>query len=256
MLSSIAEWEDFSEPMISDAPEIHSALAKPCSSGSWVPWVAEFARVIYNERGLESLYDKILITRVNMALEEDASNDRDEIATFVLGPGFFESHNYNDPESRTGKILPDWIVVQGDFSCHTDSLPSLAELVRDRKILAVGDKKLTRQAYDALNESKASSADDCVPWTESCLPSYIAQVQQYAVDLYTRFAFILTERELVLVQFVAETETTPRKPGGRGLRSESTWTAQWRELPSDFRTSDPIPEHGGHDGNAEASLNP
>lgn len=91
-LGPIYEWKSFNKDSISQSDLLRPALTKHCTPGSatWVPWIA---RIIYNERGLESLYDKTLVSRVNIALAEGAATDPDSRISIVIGPGAFESAN-------------------------------------------------------------------------------------------------------------------------------------------------------------------
>ncbi|KAL6837449.1 hypothetical protein V8C40DRAFT_279322 [Trichoderma camerunense] len=202
----IDEWTDFDVDKISLDPLIARSLLISCK-GRWEPQVPTFARVIYNERQLEALYLLTLITRVNIALDKAIPSEEDRIA-IVIGPGAFESVS---PEADAKSLKPDWIVVQGNFNIGLNpyEFPSLDELAKKRKILVVGDTKLVRQ----LDKKRK------VPYTDACHRNFLRQVQDYCRSMYTRFGFILSNKELVVVKFERGQESSPRGPDQRGLRS-------------------------------------
>ncbi|OQE10125.1 hypothetical protein PENFLA_c001G00627 [Penicillium flavigenum] len=220
-------WQAFQSSNISN-PRMRAFLDKQFTT-RWQAWLPDLARVIYNERQLESLYYNTLITRVNIALQ-NAIPSEDPRVTVVVCPGSFDSFRDNGTETT---ILPDWVVVEGTYTPHDVSVPTLDELVSKGKIIAVGDTKLVRQ-----QEEKIKYAEAVVNGTHSCHRAYLAQVQHYAHMLSTRFGFILTNKELVLAQFLREEEATPRLPRQRGLRSSMLPQQLLPELPPDFKSSD------------------
>lgn len=192
----------------------------------WQAWIADLARIIYNERQLEAFYDKTFITRVNIALQ-NAIPQHEPRVTIVEGPGSFDSY---DPDYADGKetvILPDWIVIEGSYSPIDIDFPAIENLASERKILAVGDTKLVL----GLGE------EDVVPGTYSCLKGDLAQVQHYSRMLRTRFGFILSNTELVVAQFLREEDATPRQL--RGLRSSTRPGELHTGVRSNFNSSDP-----------------
>ncbi|KAM6485431.1 hypothetical protein HDV62DRAFT_286815 [Trichoderma sp. SZMC 28011] len=201
-------WLDFDVERISSQPSIAACLNRSCAV-SWEPQIPRFARVVYSERQLEALFLQTLITRVNIALDKAIPPNEERIAILV-GPGAFESVS---AEASVQRLLPDWIVVQGDFDigmeAYSHSLPVLKDLAREGKILAVGDTKLVRKGGGSDNAS----------YTKACHHEFLRQLQDYCLNLYTRFGFILSNEELVVVQVMAAQEASPRKAEQRGLRS-------------------------------------
>ncbi|KAL6701719.1 hypothetical protein J3F84DRAFT_399414 [Trichoderma pleuroticola] len=199
-------WLEFDVESISSQPSIVACLNRPCAV-RWEPQIPRFARVVYSERQLEALLLQTLITRVNIALDKAIPANEERIAILV-GPGAFESVS---AEASTQRLLPDWIVFQGDFDIDmgTDLLPVLKDLAREGKILAVGDTKLVRKGGSSSNVSH----------TKACHHDFLRQVQDYCLNLYTRFGFILSNEELVVVQAMPAQEASPRKAEQRGLRS-------------------------------------
>lgn len=220
----------------------------------WQVWMPDLARIIYNERQLESLYYNTLITRVNIALEH-AIPPEDPRITVVVCPGSFNSY---DPHSSDGKetlILPDWIVIEGTYTPQDVSFPRLDQLALEGKIIAVGDTKLVRHQSKPGGVSEIfRSPGHVVDGTHSCHRGYLAQVQHYARMLRTRFGFVLTNKELVLAQFLREDEATPRLPRQRGLRSLTQSSQLQRGVPSDFRSSELWDGFDG-DGGCKKPLN-
>ena len=76
------------------------------------------------------------------------------------------------------------------------------------KIFAVGEVKIVRE----------NKAGDVVVGTLSCSRGDFAQLQHYYVMLHTRFGFIISNDELVVVQFLRKEDETPRHLSQRGLR--------------------------------------
>lgn len=151
------------------------------------------------------------------------------------------------PHSAVTAILPDWVVIQGSYTSHDDELPDLQDFVDDGDIIAVGDTKLFQeQPNSKTTEDESENHKTIVEGTHSCHPNWLAQVQHYAHTLGTRFGFVITNKELVLAQFLGEEETSPRLQ--RGLRSSTLPEHLGRGLPSDFETSDTraADERGGH----------
>ncbi|KKO97232.1 hypothetical protein THAR02_10665 [Trichoderma harzianum] len=242
-------WLEFDAEYISSQPSIAACLKRPCAV-SWEPQIPRFARVVYSERQLEALFLQTLITRVNIALDKAIPPNEERIAILV-GPGAFESVS---AEASVQRLLPDWIVVQGDFDigmeAYSHSLPVLKDLAREGKILAVGDTKLVRKGGGSDNAS----------YTKACHHEFLRQLQDYCLNLYTRFGFILSNEELVVVQVMAAQEASPRKAEQRGLRSngghrlepglDSQGTDSLNSLNSMNQDGDddaPMSEHNGRD---------
>lgn len=206
----IHHWTEFDVHRISLDPLITNCLSMPCEV-RWEPQVPTFSRVIYSERQLEALYLQTLITRVNIALDKAIPSTEDRIA-IVIGPGAFENVS---PEATAKTLIPDWIVVQGkfDIGLDADALPILKDLAAKRKILAVGDTKLVRQR---------DRKQPRVLYTNACHRDFLRQVQDYCLNLYTRFGFVLSNEELVVAKFERAQDSSPRKPNQRGLRSNGT----------------------------------
>ncbi|KAL7908600.1 hypothetical protein GGI35DRAFT_451586 [Trichoderma velutinum] len=206
-LAAVINWPEFDVQSTSLDPLIAICLKMPCEV-RWRPHVPEFARVIYCERQLEALYLQTLITRVNIALDKAIPPEEERI-TIVVGPGAFESVTV---ESSAERVLPDWIVVQGNFdiTMGANLMPRLDDLVEQHRILAVGDTKLVRNG---------GSIPDPIPHTRACHPNFLRQIQDYCANLCTRFGFILSNRELIVAQFKRAEEAAPRGVEERGLRS-------------------------------------
>ena len=233
VVGEVEYWQEF--PSSNMSSSIHAALDKQFTP-RWQGWLPDFARAIYNERQLECLYYSTLITRVNLALQHAIPSGHPQV-TVVMCPGSFDS--LGDGEMAT-TILPDWVVIEGPYT-QNGRFPNLETLVLQRKIIAVGDTKLVRLRENAdAAQQEARDAKDFVASTHSCHASYLAQVQHYAHMLGTRFAFILTNEELLLAQFLRETEASPRLPSQRGLRSSTLPHRLRPGLPIDFRSSDPL----------------
>ncbi|KAJ5724953.1 hypothetical protein N7493_006681 [Penicillium malachiteum] len=214
VLGQPEERRSFSSPNILHARALQNLLGRRITP-QWQPWIPDAFRVIYSERMLETLYIDTLITRVNIALQH-AIPSGDRRVTIIVCPGAFDSHARDDEEGKSTTILPDFVVLE-DFK-------TLDQLASNHKVLAVGDVKIAN-----------GNARDTVLGTHSCHWNYLAQVQHYAVMTNTRFGFALSNKELVLAQFLCGDETSPRGQGQRGL-------------PSDFKTSDT----GKSDGSAAA----
>ncbi|KAJ5751500.1 uncharacterized protein N7511_008465 [Penicillium nucicola] len=232
VLGQTQSWHSFYSHDIHSAPILRHSLGTEFIP-QWQAWISDVARVIYSERMLENLYSSTLITRVNIALQQ-AIPPGDHRITIITCPGAFDSH---DPDVKGGKrtvILPDWIALEGEYNPHDDSFPNLEELALLGKVVAVGDTKLVSQrlASSGVDEK----AKDTIAGTHSCHRSYLAQVQHYAKMLRTRFGFVLTNKELVLAQFLREDEPAPRLYDQRGLRS-STGPPLHPGLSSDFQSS-------------------
>ncbi|KAK4084398.1 uncharacterized protein Triagg1_878 [Trichoderma aggressivum f. europaeum] len=202
------KWSAFDVERISAHPSIAASLSRPCAV-EWEPQVPRFARIVYSERQLEALFLQTLITRVNIALDKAIPANEERIAILV-GPGAFESVS---AEASVQRLIPDWIVVQGDFDVgmKADSLPVLKDVATQGRILAVGDTKLVRKGGGIGNGN--------VPYTKACHHDFLRQLQEYCLNLYTRFGFILSNEELVVLQVMAAQEASPRKAEQRGLRS-------------------------------------
>ncbi|KAJ5318743.1 hypothetical protein N7476_005163 [Penicillium atrosanguineum] len=236
VLGQIRQWNEFDSSNLASNSKIRTILDLQLTP-EWKPWLPGLARVIHNERQLEHLYHSTLITRVNIALQKALSPDN--CVTVVVCPGSFDSY---DPHSIDGKetiILPDWIAIEGNYSPHDGSFPPLETLARQRKIVAVGDTKLVRLPSKASSQSESTRHAGVVDGTHSCRRGHLAQVQHYACMLCTRFAFVLTNQELLLTQLLQEGEATPRLPHERGLRSVTDFQPLERGVSSDFRTSEP-----------------
>ncbi|KAK3934116.1 hypothetical protein QBC46DRAFT_400631 [Diplogelasinospora grovesii] len=182
------------------ADELRYTLADSASPFN----LPDLARVIYNERQLESFYHSTLITRVNIALHNTVPPGNPRV-TVIMCPGSFNSYNPDYVNSKKTVILPDWIVIEGTYTLHN--------------IIAVGDTKLVRQLSDANEVNKRGQHVRVIVGTHSYHRAYLAQVQHYARMLRTRFRFVLTNKELVVTQFLREEEATPRPPRQRGLKS-------------------------------------
>ncbi|RFU72660.1 hypothetical protein TARUN_9604 [Trichoderma arundinaceum] len=220
LAESILEWDDFG---IQD-PLLTACLSNPCEV-QWQPWIPSIARVIYGERQLEALYLQTLITRVNVALQQAIPPDEDPI-TLVIGPGAFESVS---PDVKAERILPDWVAVQGnyDIGMEAGSFPDIKELVEHRKILAVGETKLVWHMY----------AEDVMPHTKACSSDFLSQLQGYCRNLCTRFGFVVSNKELIVAQFLGEQDTSPRRIEDRSLRSRTTAEQLEPGLRSDYTSS-------------------
>ncbi|KAJ6027392.1 uncharacterized protein N7446_004012 [Penicillium canescens] len=232
VLGQTQPWHSFNSYDIRSAPVLRHSLETEFIP-RWQAWMSDVSRVIYSERMLENLYSSTLITRVNIALQHVIPSG-DRCITIITCPGAFDSH---DPDVKGGKrtvILPDWIALEGEYKPHDDSFPNLEELAFSGKVIAVGDTKLVsrRLASSGVDEK----IKDTIAGTHSCHRSYLAQVQHYAKMLRTRFGFVLTNKELVLAQFLREEEPAPRLHDQRGLRS-STGPPLHLGLSSDFRSS-------------------
>jgi hypothetical protein len=232
VLGKTQPWHSFYSHDIHSVPVLRHSLETEFIP-QWQAWISDVARVIYSERMLENLYSNTLMTRVNIALHH-AIPQRDRCVTIITCPGAFDSY---DPDVKGGKntvILPDWIALEGEYKPHDDSFPNLEELALCGKVVAVGDTKLVsrRLATRGVEEK----GKDTIAGTHSCHPSYLAQVQHYAKMLRTRFGFVLTNKELVLAQFLREEDPAPRLHDERGLRS-STGHPLLPGLPSDFQSS-------------------
>ncbi|KAL6829601.1 hypothetical protein J3E69DRAFT_331765 [Trichoderma sp. SZMC 28015] len=136
------------------------------------------------------------------------------------------------------------------MEAYPHSLPVLKDLAREGKILAVGDTKLVRKGGGSDNAS----------YTKACHHEFLRQLQDYCLNLYTRFGFILSNEELVVVQVMAAQEASPRKAEQRGLRSngghqlepglDSQGTDSLKSLNSMNQDGDddaPMSEHNGRD---------
>ncbi|KAJ5115588.1 hypothetical protein N7526_011469 [Penicillium atrosanguineum] len=232
VLGQTQNWDSFHAHNFLSAPILRQSLETEFIP-KWQAWISDPARNICSERMLEDLYSKTLVTRVNIALRH-AIPPGDRSVTIITCPGAFDSH---DPDVKGGKqtvILPDWIVLEGEYSPHNDRFPDLEELALCGKIVAVGDTKLVGQRSD--NSRVDEKAKETILGTHSCHWSYLAQVQHYAKMLRTRFGFVLTNKELVLAQFLREEESALRIYDQRGLRS-STGPALNLSLSSDFQSS-------------------
>ncbi|KAF3063214.1 hypothetical protein CFAM422_010034 [Trichoderma lentiforme] len=199
-------WSEFDVKNIASQPSIAACLNRPCVV-RWEPQIPRFARVVYIERQLEALFLQTLITRVNIALDKAIPPNEERIAILV-NPGAFESVS---AEASAERLLPDWIVVQGDFDIgmEADLLPVIMDLAREHRILAVGDTKLVRKGGSSGN----------VSYTKACHYKDMCQLQDYCLNVYTRFGFILSNEELVVLQILPAQEASPRKAEQRGLRS-------------------------------------
>lgn len=243
VLGRIERWQAFHSSRISSSLQMRTL--KKRFTPMWQSWLPDLARVIYSERQLESLYYNTLITRVNIALHKAIPPEEPRV-TVVMCPGSFDSKWH---ETEVMSVLPDWVVVEGNYTPHDLSFPRLVELVSDDKIVAVGDTKLVQKLLTAnARKEKIEAGNVIVKGTHSCQPGWLAQVQHYAHMLGTRFGFVLTNKELVLAQFLREEESSPRSQ--RGLRSSTLAEQLHPGLPPDFESSDAKDsddkgEHGG-----------
>lgn len=221
-------WHSFNFDEIHRVPKLSRYLETEFTC-QWQAWIPDMARVIYSERMLESLFFSTLITRVNIALQ-NAIPSGDCHVTIIACPGAFDSHN---PDMKGGKntvILPDWVALECDYKPEDGNFPDLEQLALCGKIVAVGDTKLVSLKSDSL---------DIIDGTHSCHRNYLAQVQHYAKMLRTRYGFVVTNKELVLAQFLREEDSAPRPHDQRGLRSSKTVTLSLNSgLDSDFQSSD------------------
>ncbi|KAJ6117942.1 hypothetical protein N7523_005693 [Penicillium sp. IBT 18751x] len=216
VLGKTQPWRSFYSHDTHSVPFLRDALETEFIP-RWQAWISDVARVIHSERMLENLYSNTLMTRVNIALHH-AIPQKGQCITIITCPGAFDSH---DPDVKGGKntvILPDWIALEGEYKPHDDSFPSLEEIALCGKVVAVGDTKLVSRRL-ATSGVEGKGGKDTIAGTHSCHPSYLAQVQHYAKMLRTRFGFVLTNKELVLAQFLREEDPAPRLHGERGLRS-------------------------------------
>jgi hypothetical protein len=243
VVGQIEIWQAFHAARISSSLEMRASLDKRFTP-RWQAWLSDLARVIYSERQLESLYYSTLVTRVNIALHNAIPSDEPRV-TVINCPGAFDS---DLPDSAVTAILPDWVVIEGTYTPHNAEVPDLEELVLRGKIVAVGDTKLVQQRLNTgARKQESEDRKTVVEGTQSCHPAWLAQVQHYAHMLGTRFGFILTNKELVLAQFLREDEASPRLQ--RGLRSSTLPEQLYRGLPSDFESSDaPGPDDRGRHG--------
>ncbi|KAK3933455.1 hypothetical protein QBC46DRAFT_402316 [Diplogelasinospora grovesii] len=237
-------WRSFHSSKIFSHPALRASLGIQFTP-SWHAWLPDLARVIYNERQLESFYHSTLVTRVNIALHNAVPPGNPRV-TVVVCPGSFDSYNPDYVDSKETVILPDWIVIEGTYTPHDVSFPTLEYLARQGKIVAVGDTKLVRQQSDASEVDKRGQHAGVVVGTHSCHRAYLAQVQHYARMLRTRFGFVLTNKELVVAQFLREEEARQR-----GLRSYTLPQQVQQGVPSDFNSSDPWAPDDGDRGNEE-----
>jgi hypothetical protein len=210
VIGIIEPWDTFSNSHINANSTIGLCLAAPCSS-HWTSYVAEAQRLIYNERQLENFYSFTLVNRVNIALEASTTSYGQPAITIVVCLGAFESWG-NDHHPDGSAIKPDWLILEGDYRNDDGKFLTPGQLVDEGKVIAVGETKLSRDA-------NGHTLDNIVPGTLSCDVSYFAQLQQYGLMTKTRFGFIITETEVVVVQFLREIEATPRKPDELGLRT-------------------------------------
>ncbi|KAM0259957.1 hypothetical protein ACHAQJ_003050 [Trichoderma viride] len=215
----IQEWEDFDIRELSSCLPLAACLSMACEV-QWQPQIPSIARVIYGERQLEALYLQTLVTRVNIALDKAIPPDEDRV-TIIVGPGVFEGVS---PEASVKRILPDWIIVHGTYDCSMETLPDLQVLAKNGKILAVGDTKLVRHV----------DSSHALPHTEACYALFLRQLQDYCINLYTKFGFILSNKELVVAQFIREEYASPREAEQRSLRSRITAEQLESRLPSDI----------------------
>lgn len=232
VLGQTQPWHSFNSQAILSVPILSHSLEIEFTP-KWQAWISDVARVIFSERMLETLYSSTLITRVNIALHHANSPDGRSV-TIIPCPGAFDSH---DPDVKGGKrtvVLPDWIVLEGEYNLQNDRFPDLEELALCGKIVAVGDTKLVSQRADTSGVGE--KAKGTIAGTHSCHWSYLAQVQHYAKMLRTRFGFVLTNKELVLAQFLREEEPALRLFDQRVLRS-STGPPLHPGLSSDFQSS-------------------
>lgn len=243
-LGQIEIWQAFHAGRISSNVKMRAFLDKRFTP-RWQAWLPCLASIIYSERQLESLYYSTLMTRVNIALHNAIPFDNPRVSIMAC-PGSFDS---DLAESEVTAILPDWVVVEGTYAPYDAEVPVLRDLVQGGQIVAVGDTKLVQQ-HSNTDVRKEGERDrtTIVKGTNSCHPNWLAQVQHYAHVLGTRFGFLLTNKELVLAQFLREEESSPRVQ--RGLRSSTLPEQLHPGLPTDFESSDAKgsddrDEHGG-----------
>jgi hypothetical protein len=166
-------------------------------------------RVTYNEWQPETLYYRTLITRVDIALHNAFRSDGQRL-TVAGCPGYFNSYDPCSIGGRETIILPDWIVIAGTHTPDDINFPQLEQLPRQGRIVAVRDTKLVRQQSNASAVNERIQYKELVDGTHSCHRGYLTQVQHYARMLRTCFGFVLTNKELVLAQFLREEEAIPR----------------------------------------------
>ncbi|KAJ5731732.1 uncharacterized protein N7483_006240 [Penicillium malachiteum] len=235
VLGNIKPWDESKSGRMISSPQMRNILGLQITP-NWQAWLPDLERIILNERQLEHLYHSTLITRVNIALQNAILPNRPRV-TVVVGPGCFDSHDIERVGGEETTILPDWIVIEGTYSLDDISSPRLQQLKENGQIIAVGDTKLLRQEVGGQKES--SSSAKVVDGTDSCRNGYLAQVQHYACMLNTRFGFVLTNKELVLAQFLREPEALPRAPYERGLRPRDRLQSLEQGISSNFRTPEP-----------------
>ncbi|CAI7622219.1 unnamed protein product [Penicillium manginii] len=215
--------DEFLEPWLTNANELSHTLA-------------DSARPTYVDRRYEMLGETELWHSFNSDDIHQVPKIYRYLQTeFTSCPGAFDSH---DPDVKGGKntvILPDWIALEGDYKPEDENFPDLEQLALCGKIVAVGDTKLVSPLSDTSRVER--KVQDVIDGTHSCHRNYLAQVQHYAKMLRTRYGFILTNKELVLAQFLREEDSVPRPNDQRGLRSSNTVSLN-PGLASDFQSSD------------------
>ncbi|KAJ5720127.1 hypothetical protein N7493_007005 [Penicillium malachiteum] len=177
VLGNIKPWDESKSGRLISSPQMRNILGLQITP-NWQAWLLDLERIILNERQLEHLYH--------------------------MGPGCFDSHDIERVDGEETTILPDWIVIEGTYSLDDISSPRLQQLKENGQIIAVGDTKLLRNEVGGQKES--SSSAKVVDGTDSCRDGYLAQVQHYECMLNTRFGFVLTNKELVLAQFLRESQ--------------------------------------------------
>ncbi|KAJ5545266.1 hypothetical protein N7535_006350 [Penicillium sp. DV-2018c] len=234
-LGQIEIWQAFHADRISSSVKMRAFLDKRFTP-RWQAWLPGLAK---------TLYYSTLLTRVNIALHNAIPSDNPRLSIMAC-PGSFES---DLPDTDVRAILPDWVVVEGTYTPYDPIIPKLGDLVQGGKIVAVGDTKLVKQRSNThVRKEGESEPPPIVTGTNSCHRNWLAQVQHYSHVLGTRFGFLLTNKELVLAQFLRGEEPSPRVQ--RGLRSSTLPEQLHPGLPADFKTSDAEGSDDGdeHDG--------
>lgn len=132
VLGETEPWQAFCASSISSNAEMRALLDRRLRP-RWQAWQSDFARVIYSERQLESLYSATLMTRLNIAFQNAIPPNKPRV-TIIICPGSFESRGVDDDGSTT--ILPDWVAVEGTHTPYDKdflSLDQLSETGKDRK---------------------------------------------------------------------------------------------------------------------------
>jgi hypothetical protein len=159
---------------------------------------------IRDENRLEHVISKWQTTIVNEALKvvcEDQDLDR---VTWVRG--------WTDT-TEDGKMTPDWAVVV---------TPSQSDDQFDNASILPGESKVTHISFrqDLLHSTTVRDSDDPPDEVEDtpeipAMKLYIAQACYYGRFHNSRYSYIITNRELVVIRAGPGCERTPRKPHTR-----------------------------------------